>query len=53
MSIEQNSVVDDTRIKNPCKICGGKGTIQIYRSDLEEHVYCRKDYYEINIYRIQ
>jgi len=37
MSIEQNSAVDDTGIKNHCKICDGKAAIQIYRSDLEEY----------------
>lgn len=36
MSIEQNSIVEDIGIRSQCKICGGRGTIQIYRSDLEE-----------------
>ncbi len=36
MSIEQNPIIDDGVVKRKCKICSGKGIIQIYRSDLEE-----------------
>jgi len=36
MSIEENSVGNDIGIVHKCKVCGGKGKIQIFRSDLEE-----------------
>ncbi|MFW9971695.1 MAG: hypothetical protein ACFFDF_15980 [Candidatus Odinarchaeota archaeon] len=36
MSLEKKSTVNTTKFFQQCKICGGKGTIQVYRSDLEE-----------------
>ncbi|MFW9969456.1 MAG: hypothetical protein ACFFDF_04590 [Candidatus Odinarchaeota archaeon] len=36
MSLEKNSTVNSTKHLQQCKICGGNGIIQVYRSDLEE-----------------
>jgi hypothetical protein len=42
MSIENNSVVNSSQVQSQCKVCGGRGTILVYRSDLEafEEIEC-------------
>jgi len=36
MSLEENSIGIDIGTVHNCKVCGGKGQIQIFRNDLEE-----------------
>jgi hypothetical protein len=36
MYMEKNTGKEDSQKPHYCKICGGKGIILVYRSDLEE-----------------
>ena len=36
LSIEQNFIINDIGNKNKCKVCSGKGTVELFRHDLEE-----------------